>query len=375
MTTYDDDRARVLPSSEDSQEQTKVSFVVPVYAKGDAELKYLEQCLDSVLAVADTSVEIQVVDDGSPADVAQIVARYAPAVRYAREENQGAATARNTGLSLTTGEYVKFLDSDDLLLSAESLAEMVALLDDHPEVGLVYAQALKVDAQDRVFGIHPRGQGPSYIQSGEDEVRALLTRWAYMLPTAAIVRRSVLERAGPFHPEIKIGEDWDLWIRVANTAAVAYLDHPVAVYRVHGSSQTTAARRAVPWLGYHLNVLDSLLSDSAFAQQYAKECRIARAQLLAKAVKWAGEDGAPGLAWLFAGQSVWYSLATRQARGIGWTIWFLAAYGIAGRLVRLLATPWRRARAAAFALRMLAVDAPAAHSDLAKQTGSSQTFG
>lgn len=93
----------------------KVSVIVPVY---NVE-KYLERCLDSILAAKDKakSVEVEIicVNDGSPDNCAEILERYSDRVKVITQENQGLGPARNTGLDAMTGDYVMFVDSDDVI--------------------------------------------------------------------------------------------------------------------------------------------------------------------------------------------------------------------------------------------------------------------
>ncbi len=243
----------------------KVSVVIPCY-NGSA---YLEECLQSIAALADPDWEVLVVDDGSTENIREVVDRFSPLARYLWQPNQGPAAARNTGLQQARGRYVRFLDSDDYLTSQEGLHKQIAVLDEHPEVGLVYGQATKVDPSGRPFAVRkPKFTHGSYIRPGEVELQHLLFG-NYMTTSSIVVRRSILEHVGFFRTDLFSGEDWDRWLRIAQVSSVAYVAEPIAAYRVHGKS-ITANYSLTPWLRTHYDILDSIYSDPQFAARYAR---------------------------------------------------------------------------------------------------------
>ncbi len=243
----------------------KVSVVIPCY-NGSA---YLEECLQSIAALADPDWEVLVVDDGSTENIREVVERFAPLARYLWQANAGPSAARNNGFRATSGQYVRFLDSDDYFLSVRGLREQVTLLDAHPEVGLVYAQATKVDTHRRPLGVRKSPWArQSYIHTGDTELTRLLF-YNYITTSSTLVRRTVFEQAGPFRTEISSGEDWDCWLRIAHISSVGYVAEPVVAYRVHEKS-LTARYSSMPWLPTHLNTLDTLFADPEFALRHSR---------------------------------------------------------------------------------------------------------
>jgi glycosyltransferase involved in cell wall biosynthesis len=111
-----------------------ISVIVPAYNTS----RTIAETLDSVLAQTFEDYEVVVVDDGSPDDVAELVARSYPQVRLVRQENRGLAGARNTGIKEAKGEYVAFLDSDDVWLPRK-LELQVEQIKTHPEADVFYA--------------------------------------------------------------------------------------------------------------------------------------------------------------------------------------------------------------------------------------------
>jgi glycosyltransferase involved in cell wall biosynthesis len=299
----------------------RVSIIIPCY-NGRS---YLEECLESVLRVADdASCETVVVDDGSSEDIRGVIERFAPLVRYVWQPNQGPAAARNNGVRQTSGEYVRFLDSDDYLLSADALTQQEAVLDRYPDVGLVYGQALRVDAQRRPLGLREPFPSASYVRAGEIEFSELLFR-NYITISSAIVRRSVLEQVGLFRTDLffergrDIAEDWDLWLRLSQVAAVAYVATPVVAYRFHEQSlmrtlpSAVRARSAVgPWLEIHQRIVEGALSEPRFAARYGSLRPAVDARLLERTAWLAFESQQMGLTRLYAARSAIQALKAGQ---------------------------------------------------------------
>ena len=113
------------------KKEALVSVIIPCYRQAD----FLPQALESALAQTHCETEIIVVDDGSPDNTAEVVARY-PGVRYLRQENRGLAGARNGGFRVSKGEYVLFLDADDRL-TPNAVEAHLSCFAKHPEAGFV----------------------------------------------------------------------------------------------------------------------------------------------------------------------------------------------------------------------------------------------
>ena len=192
-----------------------VSVVVPTYNYG----RFITQALESLRAQTYETWECVVVDDGSTDDTAEVVARYVerePRVRYIRQENRRQAVAKNTGLAATGGEYVQFLDADDLVEPLK-FERQVGFLEAHAGADIVYGGV-------RFFRTESLGER-LYAMFGEDapwmpevsgagrEVLLPLVRHNIMVINSPLVRRSAIEDVGPFDPETV--EDWDYWIRCA----------------------------------------------------------------------------------------------------------------------------------------------------------------
>lgn len=181
---------------------------------------------------AGADVEVVVVDDASNDETAK-VCRYLSGIRYVRvERNQQVAAARNIGILNSTGEYIAFLDDDDVRL-ASSLDLQVAALDSSPETGLIYGQALISDAHINVPNDNQRPEPEDFYprHCPHGDVFWELLEQNFIPCGAAVFRRSCLFRIGLLDQSVPGIDDWDLWIRIAALYPVMVLEQPVMVWR------------------------------------------------------------------------------------------------------------------------------------------------
>jgi glycosyltransferase involved in cell wall biosynthesis len=227
----------------------KVSVVIPAYNHG----RFLAEALDSVRKQTFRDFNVVVVDDGSTDNTAEVVAAFAPEVRYVHQQNAGPSGARNTGIRHTTGEYVAFLDADDTWMP-EKLALQVAYLDVHPEAGLVFTKVLVMSEAGQPLYTYPH----RYRYRRREFERLLL--WPYGSMNVVMVRRVCFEKLGLFDESLRAGEDWDMWLRMAPFFRLGFLDHPLGTYRQssHSVSRGSGAQQAPETFR---RVLDKLFSD------------------------------------------------------------------------------------------------------------------
>jgi glycosyltransferase involved in cell wall biosynthesis len=276
-----------------------VSVVVPCF-NGRA---FLGQCLDSIVALGDDIDEAVVVDDGSTEPIFDLVERYAPRVRYVRQENAGPGAARTRGMRETSGRYIRFLDADDWLLDGSSLAAQVALLDAHPKVGLVYGRAQSVDRDGHPLAVRgPAFARGDYARSGWSELEDLLFE-NYIPTSSVIVRRSVAERVGAFRSDYSTAQDWEYWLRLARAADVGFIHRPVSAYRVHQGG-ITGRKTLDEWLRIRSEILDSTFSEPAVLEQLGHLSGAAYAHVDLIAAGLAYVMGQPRRAKVFAVQAL-----------------------------------------------------------------------
>ncbi len=216
-----------------------ISVIVPTYNCG----KFLVEGIRSILDQDYPQKEILVVDDGSTDDTQAVLQQFGDAIKVFRQENAGAAVARNTGLQHAKGEYIAFLDADDLWLPGKLTAQ-VSYLETHPQVGMVYANWLVwVDDSKGVYA------PVSSLSSTQDSclIDQAQSGWVYtrllfdsiIHTITVLVRKAVVQQVGIFDAFLRNGQDYDYWIRASRITEIHKLATPYAVYRLHGENNTT----------------------------------------------------------------------------------------------------------------------------------------
>lgn len=205
----------------------KVSVIITTYNS----MPYLPDTLNSVLQQTFTDLEVIIVDDGSTDQTTAWAAQVDdPRVTLVSQSNQGVSVARNTGINHAQGEYIAFLDGDDLWLT-NKLEQQVELLDRHSHIGLVHTWLALMDEQGLLTGriMATQVEGKVWQQIIENNMVAC---------SAAMVRRVCLTTVGIFEPSLRVAEDWDLWIRIAASYPFAVIKQPLVQYRLHGNSKS-----------------------------------------------------------------------------------------------------------------------------------------
>lgn len=208
----------------------KISVIIPTYNRA----LYLGDAIGSVQAQTYPYVEIIVADDGSTDNTAQIVAGFGDAVTYISLSHRGQpAATRNAGLRAASGEFVAFLDSDDVFLP-NKLALQLAVFDTHSEAGLVYSNGyfFRDDPSE------PTGYVLDGLPSPSDDVFPELLRGNFLAPSTVLIRRACLDVVGMFdeRPDFFAVEDYDMWLRIAAKFPVIYAPGDVAAIRRHPQS-------------------------------------------------------------------------------------------------------------------------------------------
>lgn len=207
-----------------SEVAPKVSVVIPTYNRS----KILPRAIDSVLKQTYENLELVVVDDASTDETDSVVTGYEDdRLKYIRHEtNSGnGGIARNTGLEHTTGEYVGFLDDDDVWLP-EKLEKQVAVFEesDDEDLGLVYCWMNYYDGEELVERRHPTVSGDVFYE--------MLDKNAITAASTLLTRREVLGDIGAFDTDVPRGIDSDWIRRVARAYTVDYVPEVLVRYNI-----------------------------------------------------------------------------------------------------------------------------------------------
>ncbi len=246
-----------------------IAVVIPAYNR---EL-YICEALDSVIAQTRLPEQIVVVDDGSSDDTTEVVLqwkhKYPGELNLLHQSNRGVSAARNTGIRHSTADLIAFLDADDLL-STHHLARLEVAFKYYPELLLCFGNTVHFDAQDILKGSSFSGTGIDDVDYYEcvDGLRLMkgsvyssLLKGNYVSPSASLVARSALERAGLFDEDIRNAEDRDLFLRLSRIGPFAYYPYVLAYKRLH-ESNLTHLRHVTQSQHYQFLVLQKMLDQA-----------------------------------------------------------------------------------------------------------------
>lgn len=203
----------------------KISVVIPTYNAAHLVV----DAIDSVLAQTAPADEIIVIDDGSADNTSAALARYGDRLRYIVQKNAGASSARNHGVQLAQGDYVAFLDADDVWHPRRLEFQLKAIAK-HPDLGLLGCKVFEWPA-DRMPKVN-EAEAETVVFVPWDQ----LVLKTCIATTSSIVRKSIVDQLGGFDTSLKSTEDRDLWVRIAELAPVAYLPAElVGMRKIEGS--------------------------------------------------------------------------------------------------------------------------------------------
>jgi len=203
-----------------------ISIIIPAYNAAAT----IAETIASVLAQSFQDWELIIVNDGSLDNTLEVVGQFQDdRIQVFSYPNARQATSRNRGIAKSTGEYLSFLDADDLW-SPDKLAAQYQALQSHPQAGVAYSWTNCIDSQGNFVrrGSHTSVQGNVYA--------ALLLVDFIESGSNPLVRRSLLEQVGGFDPDLGAAEDWDLWIRLAAQTEFVPVSQPQIFYRLRANS-------------------------------------------------------------------------------------------------------------------------------------------
>jgi glycosyltransferase involved in cell wall biosynthesis len=231
-----------------------VSVIMPTYNRAG----YIKDAIESVLNQTYNNFELIIVDDGSQDNTEEVISPYLTRdsrIRYIKQANAGAATARNRGLSMRNGNLVAFIDSDDIWES-DKLGIQVSIMDALPEAGIVCSDFSAVKNNSLIERSHIRSyfsvlndysldyhdvfshQLDQKIEGLDNNdkvywgnVFATMLFGNIILTSTCLCRSAVFETAGGFDPSFRTLEDYDLYLKITRTFPVALVTKPLIRYQ------------------------------------------------------------------------------------------------------------------------------------------------
>ncbi|WP_025209156.1 glycosyltransferase [Hippea sp. KM1] len=210
----------------------KVSVILPTYNRE----KTVSRAIESVLAQTFTDFELIIIDDGSTDNTKEIVNKFKDErivyVRY--NENRERSAARNSGIKISRGKYIAFLDSDDEWIR-DKLKKQVNLVENSKEnVGVVYTGYTQV--WDNLNGRKITNPFIDSVEKLEGNIYEELKKGDFVLPSSVLVKKKVFEKVGLFDEKIYAGEAWDLWVRISEKFLFSFIEEPLVVRYINNDS-------------------------------------------------------------------------------------------------------------------------------------------
>ena len=248
--------------------EKRVSVIIPTYNRAG----YLTEAIDSVFGQTYSNMEIIVVDDGSTDDTRERLKPYRDIIEYVYIDNGGPARARNVGMEMAKGEYIAFLDSDDLYYPYK-IELQAGFLDKHADVAMVssefsavnddklldefhlqkYHRSAYSDSEATYENIYSKNtlmaDAGLYLKGCEDRrvyIGDVFDRYYEDLiisTNTVMFRRSLLDSVEPQHEPYWFFEDYEFVLRIAKSHRVAFIDVPTYKLRYHGAQLSTTRKK------------------------------------------------------------------------------------------------------------------------------------
>jgi len=213
----------------------EVSVIIPTYQS----CKFIRAAIESIFAQTYKNYEIIVVDGGSNDGTLEILNSYGNKIRVITQNDKGISNARNIGILASKGEYIAFLDSDDLWLP-DKLEVQVKFLDEKPStIGLTYSDTFFFPEKDIGKFVDIRLKNKRAFQIGKPhrgKILKELFKQNFIPASTVVVRKLCFKKVGLFDESLTISEDKDMWMRIAESFEIDYQNEVLAKIRLHADS-------------------------------------------------------------------------------------------------------------------------------------------
>jgi len=240
-------RQAARPASRKGKRMSSVSVIIPTYNGGE----HILDAIESVLRQTYAPLEIIVVDDGSQEDILRVLSPVSQKITYIRQDNAGPSAARNRGIRAARGEFIAFIDDDDIW-HPEKIEAQMRMMKQYPDCGMVYSYPVFMDENGS-----PLPTRVPYCPSGY--IYYDFVRCNHISTTSTVlVRSSVIKHVGFFDESIGVCEDYDLWLRIAKLYNIYNCEEARVYYRI---SRTGIHTHNYNHLQCYLYVMNKLIQQ------------------------------------------------------------------------------------------------------------------
>lgn len=203
----------------------KVTIIIPTFNRKD----YITEAIKSALNQTFSDYEILILDDASTDDTHEIIKPLLEdgRIRYiCHPQNIGITANRNYGISISKGEYIAMLDSDDVWTDECKIKRQVEILDTHPDIGIIGTYTKIINEEDKVIG-------KIKYCCADSSIRRKMLKRNQFTQSGVVVRKDAIEKAGFYDVNIPIWEDYELWLRIGKLFKFRNIPEFMTAYRDH----------------------------------------------------------------------------------------------------------------------------------------------
>lgn len=227
---------------------SKVTVIIPTFNRGHC----LAESIQSVLDQSFTDFELIVVDDGSTDNTPEIMRQYTSVQQIRLDENRGVSFARNQGIAQAKGEWIAFLDSDDLW-KINKLSAQMKWVESHPDCKAVYTDEIWIRNGVRVNAMN------KHRKYSGDIFRYCLPL-CIVSPSSVLLHTELLQEVGEFDESMPVCEDYDLWLRIAKQFPFHFIEEKLIVKR--GGHEDQLSRKFWGMDRWRVHALEKLLQEN-----------------------------------------------------------------------------------------------------------------
>jgi len=258
-----------------------VSVIIPYYN----DFKYLNEALRSCIDNTYPNIEIIIIDDCSQTplkkDSIRAFSQKYPLTIYRNKENQGSGFTRNVGIKVAKGDLIAFLDADDIWLS-EIIEKQIKIFQSHPKAVWVYTDGYYLIENKKMHRPNSYYHGFYKRFPEKMEVNAYHLRgYNYILFSSNMFKKDVLFEVGLFNESLRVSEDWDLFVRVAERHPVHVIYEPLMYYRINNAGRHFVNRD--DYVKVSTNILKNMYQRQGLLPEQEKQLDLAIAMVYERA--------------------------------------------------------------------------------------------